>query len=63
MFSSINNKNKLSLSSLDEDELNLVKLIQKELSESLFYISLSIVNPEIYGLREIERYLHDTIEA
>ena len=63
MFSSINNKNKLSLSSLDEDELKLVKLIQKELSESLFYISLSIVNPEIYGLREIERYLHDTIEA
>jgi len=63
MFSSINNKNKLSLSSLDEEELNLVTLIQRELSESLTYISLSVVTPEIYGLREIERYLHDTIEV
>ena len=63
MFSSINNKNKLSLSSLDEDELKLVKLIQKELSESLTYINLSMVTPEVYGLREIERYLNDTLEV
>ena len=63
MFSSINNKNKLSLSSLDEDELNLIALIQKELSESLTYINLSMVTPEVYGLREIERYLNDTLEV